>query len=182
MLSLECVLQHYYELRLEGRGLSDENRRLQSSMKSWQIMFERWGADRLLRDFRAITLNTQPNDRVLMPIVAGLFPDDVLVQTRILGQLKLQDYAYAGNVVAATFASTFFLHSVSGVGSILAERVLLGGDSPLVVLASREALRILGDYADRGQCSVCGRKESDASSSRWTAPKRVPKKLKEKHP
>jgi hypothetical protein len=88
-----------------------------------------------------------------LPIGAGLFNDDTLIEAFVQ---RMLDNVHPMYRAAATYASVFYMGRSKEVASVLAERVVLAEEEPLVLLASRDVLSLWADIKNNGECKRCG--------------------------
>lgn len=151
-VELRCVLRHWYELRRPGDDFGSGNNKRLVDIKALHMVLRRQGLDALRGQITAGVNGQRITDPALLLVGAGLFPDNLVVETFVRRALHAQRSDYRS---AATYASLFFLNRSEEAASILTERVVLGQEDVLVVAASCDALAIWDDIQSGGKCRRC---------------------------
>lgn len=151
--ALKCVLTHWYQLRLRDEPLGAENSKRLVAIKGLHMVFRRQGADALRGQLLQAARSAMVAEPAHLPVGAGLFSENVAVETFVRRSLHHQRAEYR---VAAAYGALFFIRRSEEVAFILSERVVLAEEDPLVVAAARDALEIWRATKDGGRCSRCG--------------------------
>jgi hypothetical protein len=170
-IELRCVLQHWYELRPNGERVGDANAKRLIAIRTLNTLARRRGVDGLHGDILSSIKGEQADSEVHLPVGAGLFADDVRIETYVRKGLHHQHQDYR---IAATYACLFFLSRSEEMASILSERVVLAEGGQLIVLASRDALTIWSEVRSGGKCSRC-RVKSPESLFDWVPDRALPR-------
>ena len=151
--ALKCVLTHWYQLRLKDETMGSENNKRLVSIKGLHMIFRRQGADALRGQLLQAAKSKLVAEPAHLPIGAGLFHENVVVETFVRRALHHQRAEYR---VAASYGALFFIRRSEEVAFILSERVVLAEEDPLVVAAARDALDIWRSVRGGGMCPRCG--------------------------
>jgi len=151
--AVRCVLQHWYELRPKGEKIGTENNHRFTDLKALLMVGRRQGLDALHVAIINAAKGSRTSERAYYPVGAGLFTEDLIIETFVRKGLQHQRVDYR---VAATFGSAFYLGRSEEVAFTLAERVVLPEGDALVVQAAREVLDIWADVRTGGKCRRCG--------------------------
>ena len=155
------MLQHWYELRPKGQKIGAENNRRFVDIKALLMVGRRQGLGALRTAVINAARGARAAEVAYYPVGAGLFTDDLAVETFVRTGLQHQRADYR---IAATFASSFYLGRSEEVAFLLAERVVLPEGDPMVVQAAREVLDIWTDVRSGGKCRRCGLTDGSPST------------------
>ena len=155
LLSLRCVLQHWYELRPKGERIGSENNKRLTHIKQLHTVYRRQKADALRGSILAAARSERPLEPAFLPVGAGLFPEHVLIETLVRRSLTHQREDYR---IAAFYAASFFLYRSDAIGLVLTEMVMLG--KGVEQQAASDALRLAGE----APCASCRSKTAAAES------------------
>lgn len=158
--ALRCVLQHWYELRPKGEKIGSANNQRFVDIKALHMVARRQGIDSLRGTIVAAARSERASEPAHLPIGAGLFTDDLRIETYVRRALDHQRLDYR---IAATYGAIYYLRRSEEIAFILGERVLLAEEDKLLVLASRDVLDIWRETKDGGRCGRCGSKKADES-------------------
>jgi hypothetical protein len=157
---LRCILQHYYELKPDpvtdentAVALLDEDARRLVDIKTLNAVARRRGLDGLRKDLLSSIRGEQVLTATGLLVGAGLFTDDLRVETAVRQSLRHQDFRFR---IAATYASVFYMQKSEEISCILTERIVLAEGGSLILLASRDVMTIWSDVLSTGRCSRCG--------------------------
>ena len=152
--ALSCVLQHWYEFRPPGEELGPVNNKRFVAAKALHMVARRQGQDALRGEILRAARGERTVSTPHLPVGAGLFPDNLYVETLVRQGLNSQNLEQR---IAATYGAIYFLRKSEEVAFILSERVVLAEEHRLVVAASCDALDIWRETKDGGRCRRCGR-------------------------
>jgi hypothetical protein len=151
--SLLCVLTHWYQLRDKKEKIGSVNNHRFSDIKALAMVGRRQGLDALRGAIVRAAKGEQMPEPGYYPIGAGLFTDDLVVETFVRKGLHHQRSDYR---IAATYGAAFYAGRSEEVAFLLAERVVLAEGEKMVLQATREALDIYVDTKYGGKCRLCG--------------------------
>lgn len=169
--SLRCVLTHWYQLRLKGEKLGPDNNARLVDIKALSMIQRRQGTDALRGTILQAARSMGTASPVHLPVGAGLFTENIQVETWVRRSLSHQLSKFR---VAATYAAIFYIRQSEEVAFILGERVVVAEEDALVIAAARDALDLWRATKYGGRCPRCGQTAGPLLTPRlpeWAPPR-----------